>query len=504
VNDVAPAASVLLARGPGSQELFVVRRADTLRFLGGFQAFPGGKVAPGDADLAPGASLAAQRGGAVRELFEETGVLLARRAEGTFPSADAALVQARADLLADKLNFADLLSRHALRLRPDDLVPAGSLLTPSFSPIRFDTAFFVATLPPGQTAEVWPGELTEGAWHTADDLLRHWTAGSHLVSPPTISLLEVLRGRPIAELPERLRPLLDALAAGGIPDIWFNPGVLLIPLFCQGLPPSTHTNAYLVGTGPVYLLDPGPTDHVEQERLFAVLDRRAAEGQRLSAVVLTHHHPDHIGAVAACARRYGVPVLAHPATAAALRGKVEVQRELHDGERLDLGRLPSGGDDWHLEAVHTPGHARGHLAFYEPHYRLLFAGDMVSTLSSVVIVPPEGDLAEYIASLRRLQTYPARLLLPAHGPVSARPAFTLAECLEHRRKREEQLLQMLGAAPRLIPDLAREIYRGLPANLLRLAELQVLAGLQKLQREGQVIEVPTADGTAWQRPQERA
>jgi len=136
---------------------------------------------------------------------------------------------------------------------------------------------------------------------------------------------------------------------------------------------------------------------------------------------------------------YGVPILAHAATARLLAGKITVTRELADGARLDLG-FAADGKPWWLEAVLTPGHAPGHLVFYEPHYRLLFAGDMVSTSSSVVIAPPEGDLAAYLDSLRRLQALPARLLLPAHGGPTPRVQVALKDCLEHRRQREEQLL----------------------------------------------------------------
>src|SRR5262249_44549527 len=156
--------------------------------------------------------------------------------------------------------------------------------------------------------------------------------------------------------------------AGALHPIWFAPGVLLIPLHTQALPPSTHTNAYLVGSGPRYLLDPGPADPAEQARLFTVLDAEQGAGRRLTAIVLTHHHPDHIGAARACAAQYGVPIYAHPLTAQILRGKVPVDREIHEGECLDLGTAADGTHPWFLEAIHTPGHAPGHLAFYEPHY----------------------------------------------------------------------------------------------------------------------------------------
>ncbi len=115
------AATVLLARGPGSPEVYVVRRAETLRFMGGFQAFPGGRVLASDADLAGSTDpVAVQRVAAVRELFEETGVLLARRADGSFPG-DADLAGPRRELLADSDAFAALLKR----ARPDD--PAGAI-----------------------------------------------------------------------------------------------------------------------------------------------------------------------------------------------------------------------------------------------------------------------------------------------------------------------------------------------------------------------------------------
>jgi glyoxylase-like metal-dependent hydrolase (beta-lactamase superfamily II)/8-oxo-dGTP pyrophosphatase MutT (NUDIX family) len=494
VNPATEAASVLLTRGPGSPEVFLVRRADNLRFMGGFHAFPGGKVGPPDRDFAQGQpGLSPRLVAAVRELFEETGVLIARRPDGSFPPTSDETAHLCRELLADHVTFRDVLGRLDLRIRPEDLTPAGTLVTPEFSPVRFDTGFFVASLPPGQRAEVWPGELESGAWLSAEACLQAWTRGEMLVSPPSVSLLQAVRGRPIDELPARVRPLLDALDAGAVHPIWFSPGVRMIPLHCHGLPPSTHTNAYLAGTDTRYLIDPGPSDAAEQARLFDVLDEEKEPG-RLTAIVLTHHHPDHVGAAAACSKRYGVPVFAHAITARLLAGKVKVDRELADGERLDLGRAPHGEGPWHLEAVFTPGHDPGHLAFYEPSYGLLFVGDMVSTLTSVVIAPAGGgDLSAYLDSLRRLQTYPCRLLLPAHGSPTARTAFTLDECLRHRMERERELMEALRGGPRRVAELAVELYRGLPEKLMRFAEMQVHAGLLKLEREGRAA----AAGPEW-------
>ncbi len=499
---IAEAASVLLARGPGLPEVLVVRRAEQLRFFGGFWAFPGGRVEESDVPGVPGpdgAGLAVRRQAAVRELFEETGVLLARRADGSHPAHDAELDHWRREVTAGRRTLADLLAHYHLAVRPDDLPVIGSLVTPPFTSIRFDTTFFQAELPPGQHAEVWPGELDEGRWLTAADKLDEWTRGQCLVSPPSLLLLEAIRGRPVAEAPARFAAVLAGHRAEALLPIYFAPAVQMIPLRTPGLPPSTHTNAYLVGTGPVYLLDPGATEPAEQQVLFDLLDARAAAGSRLTAVVLSHHHPDHVGAAAACARRYGVPVWAHPLTARALQGRVEVTRFVQEGDRLDLGQAPDGSGPWHLEALHTPGHAAGHLAFYEAHYRLLFGGDLISTLSSIVIAPPDGDLAVYLDSLRRLASFPCRLLLPSHGSPTARPGPVIEQSLAHRAQREEQLLAALTSAPQTAADLADELYKGLPAHLMRFARMQVLAGLHKLQREGRAVQAGDGPEPAWRR-----
>lgn len=468
------AASVLLTRDAGSHEVFAVRRAETLRFMGNFWAFPGGKVHADD----PGPYAAA-----ARELFEETGVLLARRADGSLPGATSGLVDARRELLAEKLTWKELLASAGLAVNSSDFVYTGSITTPEFAPVRFDTSFFVAVCPPGQAPDIWPGELTEGVWGTADDLLADWTRGGRLLSPPTVSLLQAVRGRPVDQMPEMAAPLLKQLANGGHPPIWFSPAVGMIPARTLALPPSTHTNAYLVGTDHPHLIDPGPADPAEQEKLFASTDE-LLNGRSLTAIILTHQHPDHVGAAMAGARRYGVPILAHPITAKMLANKVRVDALIEDRQTIDLGTAPDHAGSWQLEAILTPGHAPGHIALYERRYGLLFAGDMISTASSVVICPPEGNLTEYVASLRKLQEFPARILLPAHGSATARPAHVLQQSLVHRQQREEELVSLLAGGPQTVKGLAQTVYRGLPDPLMRFAELQILAGLQKLEREG--------------------
>jgi glyoxylase-like metal-dependent hydrolase (beta-lactamase superfamily II)/8-oxo-dGTP pyrophosphatase MutT (NUDIX family) len=491
-ESILPAASTIAVR-PSAQawEVMVVARAPSLRFFGGFHAFPGGKIGAHDMPTPrPGVETSKAQWAAARELFEETGVLVARDKAGRLARLpDQDRDHWRRELIDEKRTLPEFLSTFQLTISPADFQFVGRLVTPAFSPIRFDTTFFLIRFNPDDLSElqIWPGELDHGEWCSAGSLLSRWRAGRSLISPPTLLMLEAMSDRAWQEIEIRLREHFEVQARVALPAIYFSPGVRFIPLRTRALPPSTHTNTYLIGDSEAYLLDPGTADPSEQEVLFAVLDEHLSSGRRLNGILLSHQHEDHTGAVQSCARRYGLGVFAHPATARALVGQVAVDKTLEDGERLDLGRCPEGTGEWYLETLHTPGHAAGHLAFYEPRYQLLFAGDMVSTQTSIIVAPPEGHLNTYLESLRRLKSLPARLLLPSHGTPSSRPQATIQEALAHRAKREEMLLAALEEAPRTVSQLAVELYRGVPDVLMQLAELQVLAGLQKLENEGRVM-----------------
>jgi glyoxylase-like metal-dependent hydrolase (beta-lactamase superfamily II)/8-oxo-dGTP pyrophosphatase MutT (NUDIX family) len=491
VSVITPAASVLLSRGPGSREIFAILRSQQLKFFGGFWAFPGGKVTNLEAESH--GHLDARRQAACRELFEETGVLSARRADGSFPLINDELAECRRRLLTEQLSFEHFLSEQGLTLHADDFALIGEITTPAFAPVRYATTFFAAHLPPEQEPCVWPGELERGEWIDVQELLARWRRGD-LLTPPSVMTLQALGNRPVDDAPAVLGPLLECLAAGAMHPIYFAPCVQMIPLKTVALPPSTHTNAYLVGNGPRYLIDPGADDPDEQRQLFALLDEEMHARKPLTAILLSHHHPDHVGAATVCANRYDVPIWAHSLTAKKLEGRVSVDRML-DGMPLSLGPHPADGGPWHLCPLHTPGHASGHLAFFDPFYRLLFAGDMISTVTSMVIAPPDGDLAVYLQSLKELRKLPTRLLLPAHGNVSAQPAQVIDAALEHRAKRERQLLDALGEGPAAIDDLTQRLYRGTPETLMRFARAQVVAGLLKLQGEGRAR---SPGGDCWQ------
>jgi glyoxylase-like metal-dependent hydrolase (beta-lactamase superfamily II)/8-oxo-dGTP pyrophosphatase MutT (NUDIX family) len=462
--------------------------------MGGFYAFPGGKVAPADREVPLGDNQVVRSADepndryvtAARELFEETGVLVARKADGTFPASGTVLEYLRRKVIADELTFSQILGRLSVSIWPADFPFIGGITTPPFVPTRFDTAFFLVRQPENQVAEIWSGELDRGEWTTPGAMLDCWNRGECLLSPPSLLILEAIRDSRLEEIPAKIVELSGAQSRAPLHSIYFAPGVQMIPLYTQALPPSTHTNAYLVGQDPAYLIDPGTANPEEQAKLFTVLDGRLENGVRLKAIVLSHHHPDHVGAANACAARYQVPIWAHPLTAERLCGRITIAAELNHGDHLDLGTAPDGTQPWYLEAIHTPGHAPGHLVFHDPHYRILFAADIVSTVSSIVIAQPDGDLVQYLDTLKGLLNLDCRLLLPAHGGASPRYRYVIEESIAHREKREQQLLAALDGTPRSIKELAETLYKGLPEKMARFAEMQVYSGLDKLRREGRV------------------
>ncbi len=489
------AAAVVLLRDPADPKVFWVERARTLAFLAGYHAFPGGQRDAEDStvpilpvsgsDSAGGAGSESDlplRVTAIRELFEETGVLIARGVERLSVARLAAL---RDELLRESIGFRDLLAREGLVLDGGLIDSAPRWVTPASLPRRFDTRFFAAWLPEGQEACVLPGELESGEWVRPAEALCRWVEGECLlVTPITVTLQALSEGVP--GFTERLHRISQADRDHLETRVEMRYGIYLAPLRTPTIPPATHTNCYLVGGDELVIIDPGSPFPDQQQRLDAVIDRFLAEGRRFREILITHLHPDHIGGVSHVAERYGLPVAAHRATAEAIAGDVRVDRWIEDGDLIELAEARSGLK-WRLRALWTPGHARGHLSFYEERTGTLFTGDCVVGFGTVVIAPPEGNMVDYLASLRRYLSLPRlTALMPGHGPVIANARERIEEYLAHRVEREAQIIALLCDGQMTIPRLVEKIYREVPPSLHALAELSVLAHLEKLEGEGRV------------------
>jgi len=214
----------------------------------------------------------------------------------------------------------------------------------------------------------------------------------------------------------------------------------------------------------------------------------ALGGAALAQILVTHAHPDHADGCGALRRRFPRAVFRKLPWPERDRLQPVEFVELADGERVAAG-------DGHLLAIHTPGHAPDHLCFLDESSRTLFAGDLVIQGASVVIpVSRGGSLSRYLASLERIRALAPVRLLPAHGPEADEPDALLREHLEHRHRRERQIVDALAAGLREPDDVVDRLYGGIDARLRALARENVLAHLGKLGEEGRARAV----GSGWE------
>ena len=256
-------------------------------------------------------------------------------------------------------------------------------------------------------------------------------------------------------------------------------GVRLLALRTPTLPPATATNTLVVGQRRVAVIEPATPFPDQQAALEALLRELQSSGAEVAAILLTHHHMDHVGHAAALRERTGAPIYAHPATAARLDFAVDVAME--DGAQVELG------EGFALTAMHTPGHAPGHLVFFERSTGLAYAGDMVAGVGTILIDPEDdGDMTAYLGSLERIAAAKPTALVPSHGPVLADPQATLARYRAHRLMREDRILAAIHASPRDLSAVLAEAYADTPPVLWPLAARSLEAHLRKLAAEGRV------------------
>jgi glyoxylase-like metal-dependent hydrolase (beta-lactamase superfamily II) len=229
------------------------------------------------------------------------------------------------------------------------------------------------------------------------------------------------------------------------------------------------TNTYLIGRAELAVIDPGPD---LPEHLEAILSEAGAAPIR--AILVTHHHSDHLPAALPLAARTGAPLYGH----ADLPG---VQRALADGETVAI-------DDFELRAVATPGHTPEHLCYQLEEARIVFSGDHIIGSGTVVVGSAEGALIDYLASLRRLQAIAPLRVLPGHGPAIENPTAKIQEYLDHRQLREDQILAALAVGARSVEELRVAIYPDVPAALAWAAENNVRTHLLKLRAEQRAVE----------------
>jgi len=538
--DTRSAASLMLLRDAQdgrAVEVLMLRRADRAGDLrSGAAVFPGGVLDPRDRhahahghclgpdDAEASARLGLAEGGldylvaAVRETFEEVGLLLADR----LPHADE-LQGWRDRLQTGEASMAEFCRVHSISLDLRGLAYHSHWLTPPGLPKRFDTRFFAALAPAGQTAVADYGEAQELMWltpqaalqperglkllpvtrRTLQDLARFGTAADALAEAAArrdirLTLPRLGRGArgPRVVLPDELPyaeiARLDPLGRGDVAcEIQPGAAVRLSERVWRVTAPNAGpmtgpgTNSYLVGAvgggnAGWTVIDPGPESDAHLQALLAAA---AQAGGPIERILVTHTHRDHSPGAVALARATGAPVLGRTADHPEWQDPgFAPQRELQHGERLVCGGAQGGAS---LRVLHTPGHASNHLCFLLEEEATLFTGDHVMQGSTVVINPPDGDMAAYLAALRGLLEIELDWLAPGHGFLVAQPHDVLRALIAHRLRREARVATALRQrGPAHIDALLPEVYAEVPAGLHPLARRSLLAHLIKLQADG--------------------
>lgn len=268
------------------------------------------------------------------------------------------------------------------------------------------------------------------------------------------------------------------------------------PLVARVLAPNpspytyTGTQTYVVGSTDVAVIDPGPDEPAHLDALLV-----AIAGRPVRAILCTHTHRDHSPAAAPLKQLTGAPIIgcapltmedAGPRADAAFDTSYSPDRVLTDGESIE-------GEGWTLTAVATPGHTSNHLCYSLPQNGALFTGDHVMGWSTTVVAPPDGDMADFMASLEKLMQREDRIYYPAHGEPIERPLRFVRGLIGHRKQREGQILRLVKAEAQTIPDLVSRMYVGLDPRLIGAAERSVLAHLLDLKNRARVLE----DGDRW-------
>ncbi len=480
-------AAVVLLRYRPHLEVFLIHRSPELKAYPDYWAFPGGREDAEDVNFADTA---------LRELFEETALrLLPLPAQSPpEPNAQKQRIQWQNDLNNGTISWADLKKRLGYTDLDSPLTFMGWRVAPPIHPVRFEAAYFYAEYTQDEEPHI-STEAQAAQWWKPQTLIEAWEQGKALIPPPVMGVLRALA--PVARLDDITHKALTDLSNSRTEiylDMEIHPAIEMLPLRTPTLAPATHTNAYFVGKESFVIIDPATPYDEEQTLLRKRIEARIKKGHQPLAVLLTHHHIDHIGAAADLQAHFQIPVMAHALTQKRLQQMnypLIIDRLIHEGDHWSLqwGKKPLK-----LEALFTPGHAPGHICFVERSQRFGIVGDMVAGIGSIVIQHPEGSndpdghMQDYLNSLERLKSLTLIRAFPAHGPMITHPNLTFDTYIAHRLAREEQILECLGTASRGLSELRSCVYPDLNPSLDTFAEDALRAHLVKLEHEKRVFQ----------------
>jgi len=546
---IRPAATIILCRDTAQGlEVFMMRRSPNSVFMSGVYVFPGGALDDSDQpqcwsahelaldDAVASRILAVDSNGlaywigALRECFEESGLLLGYNDRGEILSVDDdeqvnRFADLRRQLNAGEITFAQICRAHDVRLAVDRMAYFSHWVTPPNEKRRYDTRFFAAVAPAQQTGSHDDGETTDNTWIRPQDALDRFRRGEFALVFPTIKTLERLaQFGSAAELmahtqalpsvppihphvamaadgsPRRLIPGDHAYAEIGKRDprgrgdqccdivpgitVALSPTVRRITAPNPGVMTGPGTNSYIIGrseadrdAGEFAVLDPGPGLEQHVDALMA------ATGGRIRWVLATHTHRDHSPAAAMIKALTGAELIGRaPPNEERQDQTFRPDRIVNDSDRINVAGCT-------IRVIATPGHASNQCCYLLEEEKLLFTGDHIMQGSTVVIIPPDGNMAVYMDALRKLQSEDLEWLAPGHGYLIGTPQVAIERLIAHRIGRETKVVEALRALGEAdMEALVAKVYDDVPGALHPMASRSLLAHLIKLKDEARAGE----------------
>ena len=431
------------------EQIFTVQRQPYLLAFPGYQAFPGGKIDKDESYVPFKTKILSEHDtrrmrAICREVKEELGYDIEK----------------------------GILQNEVLSI--DELAEA---VAPVFAPFRFRTWFYRIELKKRVHFRVDSGEFASSFWSTPKKILDDFRKGGNLMVPPTRWVLKGLYEDPkvttLGDLSERYDE------DNRVPTLEMLDGVTLLPVRSVTLPPASRTNAIFIGDDDSnkLLIDPSPNSQEEYLRLLTTI-----EDLKPDSIFLTHHHPDHHQFSNQLARKLQIPIILSQDTLQRLTEK-------HGPQYFENIKLQTVSENqkvtcWHGSAVRVyeiPGHDSGHLGLAPDSMAWFLVGDLIQGIGTVVIPSPEGDMATYFKTLKKVISLNPEVIIPSHG-IPMRTTHRLVETLKHRLKRESEILK-LHQSGKSRQEIMMELYSETDPRLHTAAMQNIESHLAKLHKE---------------------
>ena len=491
-SNIRRSASVILSReASGDHEVLLGHRVSELASFPDYWAFPGGGISRVDIE----ASKALKGKLEVSDSHEEACFALLREMVeeiGLSPSGRGTIIEVsskiRESVCEDKSEWLRLVNEGEIVIDGFHCEMITDRTTPPFSPMRFQNYFFHVHLGDSMVSPTFPSgrsEFDDFRWWKPRELIQQWEENKVRLPPPIVTLV-----RDLARGVDEQGDLLSACESlsedppSGDHRIEFAPGVEVFPLKTETIPPSTHTNCYILGElgGECVVVDPAARSDESLAYLESKISQAVSSGSKIVATIFTHKHPDHIGDISKISEIYKAPIWGSPITLSAISHD-GTSSSIEEGDSFTL-RGPNGITEWSV--IETPGHCPGHICLVGD--TGIVSGDNCVVIGTILVPSSDGNMNSYISGLDRIRSLEPTMLFPGHGPACTNPPRLLGRYIKHRTARHDSVLNAVLSGLSSLEEITLHAYQDSPDAHPILSRDQALSHLNSLV-ESKMIEI---------------